>query len=299
MMEGLRGDHGSIAALCNAYGITQTDFYRWRDILMEDGSRLFERGGVDRERQRLEDENHKLREAVGSLTMELKKRLVMAARKRRVRKESPANVQLLEKIRALKCDHPSWGYKRIAAWLRRREHMKANHKRVLRLMKADGLLVPKNLRLHATRRNSSTEKAKPKTIEPNRFRGTDMTRTMLPQSGWGLSSHCHRLGRQEASGRPPEPHQQKPGLDHGPRTGGRIRVPDGDSRPSRRLRRARTGQRPRIAACLHRIPRCLRGTWNQSDLRKLRQSQGKCRYGTDDADNQGGSNLLKRFPGIQ
>ena len=34
VMEGLRGDHGSIAALCNAYGITQTDFYRWRDILM-------------------------------------------------------------------------------------------------------------------------------------------------------------------------------------------------------------------------------------------------------------------------
>ena len=108
----------------------------------------------------------------------------MAARKRRVRRESPANVQLLERIRALKCDHPSWGYKRIAAWLRKREHLKANRKRVLRLMKADGLLVPKNLRLRATRRNSSTEKAKPKTIEPNRFRGTDMTRIMLPQSGW-------------------------------------------------------------------------------------------------------------------
>ena len=115
VMEGLRGDHGSIAALCNAYGITQTDFYRWRDILMEDGSRLFERGGVDRERQRLEDENHKLREAVGSLVVELKKRLVMVARKRRVRQESPANVQLFKKIRALKCDHPSWGYKCIQA----------------------------------------------------------------------------------------------------------------------------------------------------------------------------------------
>ena len=62
VMEGLRGDHGSIAALCNAYGITQTDFYRWRDILMEDGSRFFERGGVDRERQRLEDENHTFNE---------------------------------------------------------------------------------------------------------------------------------------------------------------------------------------------------------------------------------------------
>ena len=50
VMEGLRGDHGSIAALCNAYGITQTDFYRWRDILMEDGSLLFERGGVGGDR---------------------------------------------------------------------------------------------------------------------------------------------------------------------------------------------------------------------------------------------------------
>lgn len=134
----------------------------------------------------------------------------MAARKRRVRKESPANVQLLEKIRALKCDHPSWGCKRITAWLRRREHMKANHKRVLRLMKADGLLVPKNLRLRATRRNSSTEKAKPKTIEPNRFWGTDMTKIMLPQSGWAylhividwgdkklLAAHLSRTGRSQ------------------------------------------------------------------------------------------------------
>ena len=64
-----QGDYGSIAALCNAHGITQTDFYRWRDILKVDGSRLFERGGVDKERQRLESGNRKLRETVGNLTM--------------------------------------------------------------------------------------------------------------------------------------------------------------------------------------------------------------------------------------
>ena len=75
-MEGLRGDHGSIAALCSAYGITQTGFYRWRDILMEDDSRLFERGGVDREHQRLEDENHKLSEAVGWMVVESTARMV-------------------------------------------------------------------------------------------------------------------------------------------------------------------------------------------------------------------------------
>ena len=77
-------------------------------------------------------------------------------------------------------------------------------------MKADGLLVPKNLRLRATRRNSSTDKAKPTTIEPNRFRGTDMTRIMLPQSGWAclhividwgdkklLAAHLSRTSRSQ------------------------------------------------------------------------------------------------------
>lgn len=94
-----------------------------------------------------------------------------------------------QKIRALKCDHPSWGCKRITAWLRRREHMKANHKRVLRLMKADGLLVPKNLRLRAARRNSSTEKAKPKTIEPNRFWGDRHDQDHAPTVRLGLYLH--------------------------------------------------------------------------------------------------------------
>ena len=94
-----------------------------------------------------------------------------------------------QKIRALKCDHPSWGCKRITAWLRRREHMKANYKRVLRLMKADGRLVPKNLRFRATRRNSSTEKAKPKTIEPNRFWGDRHDQDHAPAVRLGLYLH--------------------------------------------------------------------------------------------------------------
>ena len=54
--------------------ITQADFYRWRDIL--ECSRLFERGGVDRERQPLEGKNHKLREAVGWMVVESTARMV-------------------------------------------------------------------------------------------------------------------------------------------------------------------------------------------------------------------------------
>jgi len=38
-----------------------------------DGERLFEHGGVDKRQERLEKENRKLKEAIGDLTMELKK----------------------------------------------------------------------------------------------------------------------------------------------------------------------------------------------------------------------------------
>lgn len=47
-------------------------------------------------------------------------------------------------------------------------------------MKKNSLLVPKNLRLRARRTTTS----KPKTIEPNRYWGIDMTKIMIPQYGW-------------------------------------------------------------------------------------------------------------------
>ena len=37
VMADIQGDFGSIAELCNHYGITQTDYYRWRDILARGG----------------------------------------------------------------------------------------------------------------------------------------------------------------------------------------------------------------------------------------------------------------------
>ena len=72
VLHGLSGKV-SVAALCNDYGITQGMFYRWRDQLLADGPKLFERGGVDQARERLERENQKLKQAVGELTLELKK----------------------------------------------------------------------------------------------------------------------------------------------------------------------------------------------------------------------------------
>lgn len=72
VLQGLKGDR-SVSELCNDHGITQGMYYKWRDQLLSDGARLFERGGVDHARERLERENRKLKEAIGELTIELKK----------------------------------------------------------------------------------------------------------------------------------------------------------------------------------------------------------------------------------
>ena len=54
-------------------------FYRRRDKLLNDGTKLFARGGVDHEAERLQRENRKLKETIGELTMELKKTTVSNA----------------------------------------------------------------------------------------------------------------------------------------------------------------------------------------------------------------------------
>ena len=54
-------------------------YYKWRDQLLSDGAKLFERGGVDHARERLDHENRKLKETIGELTIELKKTTGKAA----------------------------------------------------------------------------------------------------------------------------------------------------------------------------------------------------------------------------
>ena len=72
VLEGMRGAI-SLSELCNRHQITQGMYYKWRDRLMEDGAKVFERGGVDKESERLKEENLRLKRAVGELTLELKK----------------------------------------------------------------------------------------------------------------------------------------------------------------------------------------------------------------------------------
>jgi len=93
------------------------------------------------------------------------------------------NEQLLSQIREIKADHPFWGYRRVWAYLKYRQHVLVNHKRVYRLMKLHNLLVKPNTRLKAIRANASY-RSKPRASKPNQFWGIDMTKIMIHSFGW-------------------------------------------------------------------------------------------------------------------
>lgn len=90
------------------------------------------------------------------------------------------NAAMLERILALKADHPFWGYRRIWAHLRFVDGLEINQKRVYRLMQHQALLVKANVHLKACR---TPPKSKPKPDLPNQWWGIDMTKVMT-DSGW-------------------------------------------------------------------------------------------------------------------
>jgi transposase len=72
VLEGMSGKR-PLAEICNDYGISQSLYYQWRDKLLSNGDKVFKRGGIDKEQERLSRENRKLKETIGELTIELKK----------------------------------------------------------------------------------------------------------------------------------------------------------------------------------------------------------------------------------
>ena len=91
------------------------------------------------------------------------------------------NATILENIRALKTEHPFWGYRRIWAHLRYVGKMEINKKRVLRLMQKHGLLVKPHALLKA---NRTPQRNKPRPDKPNQWWGIDMTKVMVQGFGW-------------------------------------------------------------------------------------------------------------------
>ena len=96
-------------------------------------------------------------------------------------KREENNTAILRRIRALKGEHPLWGYRRVWAYLKYREGLPINKKRIYRLMKEHVLLVQKNQRLKAPR---TLPKSKPRATRPNELWGIDMTKIMMPSWGW-------------------------------------------------------------------------------------------------------------------
>jgi transposase-like protein len=72
VLEGLRGKV-PIGELCAKFQISQSQYYKWRDQLLANGPKVFDYGGLDRNTERLEQENRKLKGIIGELTVELKK----------------------------------------------------------------------------------------------------------------------------------------------------------------------------------------------------------------------------------
>jgi transposase InsO family protein len=95
-------------------------------------------------------------------------------------KLAPDELSLTDKIKELKTAHPFWGYRRVSAWLRRREGFLINQKRVRRIMKEHDLMADRKT---CKAKRKPTGK-KPKAMKPLQFWGIDMTKFIVGPLGW-------------------------------------------------------------------------------------------------------------------
>jgi transposase InsO family protein len=93
------------------------------------------------------------------------------------------NKELLVLIQNLKAKHPFRGYRRIWAYLKYRQGLLVNKKRIYRLMQKNNLLVVDNAWLKAIRAKYPL-RSKPKAARPNQYWGIDTTKVLLKSFGW-------------------------------------------------------------------------------------------------------------------
>jgi transposase InsO family protein len=96
-------------------------------------------------------------------------------------KVAERNARLLGRIRAIKADHPFWGYRRIWAHLRFIDQLGVSKHRVYRLMREHGLTVRRGAPPLAGRKPS---RPKPRPTRPNEWWGIDMTKVLIDGFGW-------------------------------------------------------------------------------------------------------------------
>jgi transposase InsO family protein len=96
-------------------------------------------------------------------------------------KVAQRNAGILQRLHALKAEHPFWGYRRLWAHLKFVDRLEVNKKRILRLMREHDLLVKPNRQLRAKR---TSTRAKPVPSAPNQWWGIDMTKILVESFGW-------------------------------------------------------------------------------------------------------------------
>jgi transposase InsO family protein len=98
----------------------------------------------------------------------------------RPRRDPEADHVLVVLMQQIKDAHLFWGYRRVWAWLRFRLAVVVNQKKVRRLMKEHGLMVPK--KLHKAKRTPT--RSKPRANRPRQIWGMDMTKFIIDGLGW-------------------------------------------------------------------------------------------------------------------
>jgi transposase-like protein len=129
VLEGLKGR--PIGELCAEHEISQGQYYQWRDQFLANARESVRVGRRPptprpaRTRERAAQEPGR-RARPGAQ----KKPGDLRVKRGPYAKVAARNAQLLERIRALKAEHPFWGYRRIWAHLRYVDGLAVNQKRV-------------------------------------------------------------------------------------------------------------------------------------------------------------------------
>lgn len=71
ILEGLKNQI-PISEICNKYEITQSLYYKWRDLLLNGADKIFITD-LDKEKDRMRQKIARLNQHIGALTVELKK----------------------------------------------------------------------------------------------------------------------------------------------------------------------------------------------------------------------------------
>ena len=71
VIQGLQGR--PVSEICNEHGVSQTQYYKWRDLFLSNAAKVFDASKESLKENRLKRENERLKSLIGELALELKK----------------------------------------------------------------------------------------------------------------------------------------------------------------------------------------------------------------------------------